>query len=234
MNDLLKLFIIDFNQAIQQIFYYLNVIRITDIGSKNDQENCIVICNRSSSLKLNFTISRLESNKFLLKQSYYSLFYELDRLIKQESELEGTNITISDRDNRKIILTWLFNTNLKIIENLLDIYDKLSSFEDNSWIGFTDGSLTRNQFNNYTKYDMGLGWIILKENNEIANFNASSFEWPSSTRMELMAVVSLISSLPSGSSINIHTDSNNIITKYNKLKQFMPYRKQKKVVNFNI
>ena len=74
----------------------------------------------------------------------------------------------------------------------------------------------------------------MNDNEQIAQFNASSFEWPSSTRMELMAVVSLISILPVQSNINIFIDSNNIIEKYKKLKNQTSYRKKKKVINYNL
>src|SRR6201992_3286334 len=81
---------------------------------------------------------------------------------------------------------------------------------------------------------MGLGWVITTKDTQIAQFCASSFEWPSSTRMELLAVLSLLSTLPTHSSVNIFTDSKNVIDKYMKLKRHMPYRKKKKIVNYNL
>ena len=75
---------------------------------------------------------------------------------------------------------------------------------------------------------MGLGWLIVHNQQNIVQFNASSFEWLLSTCMELMAVVSLISTLPLNSDINIFTDSNNMIEKYNKLDKHMSFRKKKK------
>src|SRR5581483_307010 len=65
-------------------------------------------------------------------------------------------------------------------------------------------------------------------------FCASSFEWPSLTRMELLVVLSLISILPINFYINIFTDSKNVIDKYMKLKRHMSYRKKKKIVNYNL
>jgi ribonuclease HI/transcription elongation factor Elf1 len=81
---------------------------------------------------------------------------------------------------------------------------------------------------------MGLGWLIISNNSQVAQFYASSFNWPSSTRMELMAVVSLLCTLPFNSSINIYTDSNNIIEKYKHLNKIISFRKKRKIVNYNL
>jgi ribonuclease HI len=82
---------------------------------------------------------------------------------------------------------------------------------------------------------MGMGWLLIDGDKKIAQFNASSFEWPSSTRMEILAVVSLLSILPVESHINIFTDSNNVIKQYSKLKEMcLSYRKRRKVINFNL
>jgi hypothetical protein len=159
-------------------------------------------------------------------------FTSVDQLRCQQSEISCNNITISDRDNRKIILVWLFKTNIQVIEELISIYDKLQEYDTTSWSGYTDGSLIR--YDNSNKIDMGLGWVIVLDNKQIVQFHASSFEWPSSTRMELLAVVSLISTLPAHSSINIFTDSNNVIEKYKKFKSYILYRKKKKIMNFNL
>ena len=203
-----------------------------DVGAKDDLGNCLLSCNRSNSSKLNCAIYKVNESQFMVKQSYYSFLLELDQLKRQQSEINCDNVLISHRDDRKLILIWLFNTNLRVIEELIDIYDKLYNFGNKSWEAYTDGSLYR--FENSDKINMGLGWLIVNGDNKVAQFNASSFEWPSSTRMELLAIVSLISILPSESKINIFTDSNNVIEQYKKLNRCMSYRKKKKIINYNL
>ena len=203
-----------------------------DIGVQDNAGNCILSCDRYNSLKINCLINKISEDRYILKQAYFSLFYELSQLTKQITEMEFTDILISERENRKIILLWLFKTNNQIIEDLLNIYDKLRSTNELIWEGYTDGSL--NQFQDSNQIDMGLGWIIVNNNNQVAEFCASSYEWPSSTRMELMAVTSLISTLPPNSTINIFTDSSNIIERYNSFNKHSSFRRSKKIINYNI
>jgi ribonuclease HI len=203
-----------------------------EIGLSDGKGNCIVVCDRHDSLKLNFQLVRLKVDHFILKQPYYSLYYELNRNRRIESELEGVNIVVSERENRKIVLSWIFKSNVSIIEELILAFDKLSSYNNTVWDGYTDGSLTR--YDDLKDIDMGMGWLILKDEKVLAEFCASSFEWPSSTRMELMAVISLISVLPLNSTINIFTDSKNIIDTYNRLSHYMSFRKKRKIINYNL
>ena len=61
---------------------------------------------------------------------------------------------ISHKDNKKLILTWLFNTNICIIEKLMDIYNKLQNFADKTWDTYTDKLFFR--FENSNKVNIGL------------------------------------------------------------------------------
>ena len=108
-----------------------------DIGILDNSGNCSFSCNRTNSIKLNCSINKYKEDHFLCKQSYFSFLYELDQLKKQQSESRCDNVIISDRDNRKIILAWIFNTNIQIIEELLNIYDKLQECEIKSWNRYT-------------------------------------------------------------------------------------------------
>jgi len=65
----------------------------------------------------------------------------------------------------------------------------------------------------------------------LTEFNAASKAWPSSTRMELLAVLTLVSILPQDSKITIRTDSNNVITKFEKFKGNITFRRKIKENN---
>ena len=118
-------------------------------------------------------------------------------------------------------------------QRLRDIAELLKSKNQNNWIAYTDGSLQRFNIDNNTHTSQGFGWHILAEDNItiLTEFNAASKAWPSSTRMELLAVLTLVSILPQNSEIIIRTDSNNVITKFKKFKGNITFRKKIKENN---
>jgi len=60
---------------------------------------------------------------------------------------------------------------------------------------------------------MGIGWIIKNNNQKIlAEFKGETFLTPSSTKAELTAILSTISTINFNKNINIITDSQNAIT----------------------
>ena len=69
---------------------------------------------------------------------------------------------------------------------------------------------------------MGIGWAQIHNNSVTHNFSAQITNWPSSYKAELFAILSAISTLPRNSTVDIYTDSQSIISKYNKLIQ-SPY-----------
>src|SRR5436189_6441369 len=91
---------------------------------------------------------------------------------------------------------------------------------------YTDGFLQRFSIDNKIHTSHGFGWLILAEDNNtiLTEFNAASKAWPLSTRMKLLAVLTLVSILPQHLEITIHTDSNNVITKFEKFKGNITFR----------
>ena len=83
---------------------------------------------------------------------------------------------------------------------------------------------------------MGFGWLLLKDNEAtpIAKFFKSSIGWPSSTRMELLAVVSIVSVLNKNSKVTLYTDSANVISKFDLLKKETIFRRKRKTPNYNL
>jgi len=65
---------------------------------------------------------------------------------------------------------------------------------------------------------MGLGWICA--NNEALTFSASAILWPSSTKAEMLAVLTVLITVPATAKLTIYTDSAATIDGMNNLHQF--------------
>ena len=74
---------------------------------------------------------------------------------------------------------------------------------------YTDGSLVNEKFKDKKKTKQGFGWFILNDKVELAEFCASAQGFSSSTRMELLAIITAIRILPKGGKVIIYTDSAN-------------------------
>jgi len=80
---------------------------------------------------------------------------------------------------------------------------------------YTDGSVIDIGTNQCT---MGIGWIQIDNNNQIINsYSAKIQSWPSSYKAELLSILSAISTAPCNSVIDIFTDSQSVISKFNNL-----------------
>ncbi|CAB4391259.1 unnamed protein product [Rhizophagus irregularis] len=64
---------------------------------------------------------------------------------------------------------------------------------------------------------MDHGWIFSSDLNANITYSGASREWASSTKAELLAIITALIVCPPSSTITIHTDSNNCINTYNKL-----------------
>jgi len=65
---------------------------------------------------------------------------------------------------------------------------------------------------------MGIGWIQVDNNNQTINsFSAKIQFWPSSYKAELFLIITAISTAPRNSIVNIFTDSQSVISKFNNL-----------------
>jgi len=87
---------------------------------------------------------------------------------------------------------------------------------------YTDGSVI--DLGN-SQCSMGIGWIQLYNQNILHTFQSQIKFWPCSFKAELVAVLSAISTAPRNCSIQIFTDSQSVISKYNSLIHTMPLSK---------
>src|SRR6185295_13968492 len=88
-------------------------------------------------------------------------------LNRNNNELDIQAIVLDDRQERSFFLQYIFETSSQIVNELLDIYDRIINLQNNVWKGYTDGSLSRYQINENDKLEykeMGFGWLILKDN----------------------------------------------------------------------
>src|SRR5256885_7179241 len=66
---------------------------------------------------------------------------------------------------------------------------------------------------------MSIRWIQVENNSIINSFVAQVQHWPSLYKIELLAVLSAISTAPCNCKVDIYTDSQSVISKYQKLTQ---------------
>ncbi|GBC13240.2 ribonuclease H-like domain-containing protein [Rhizophagus irregularis DAOM 181602=DAOM 197198] len=64
---------------------------------------------------------------------------------------------------------------------------------------------------------MGFGWIFTSDLSMNIKYSGSCKEWASSTKAELVAIITALIVCPPHSTINIYTDSNNCINTFNDL-----------------
>jgi ribonuclease HI len=94
---------------------------------------------------------------------------------------------------------------------------------------YTDGSVISIGTNQCT---MGIGWVQVDHNQQATHqFSAQIYQWPSSYKAELFAILSAISTAPRNSTIHIYTDSQSVISKYTKL--ISPLFNPNKLFKFN-
>jgi len=120
---------------------------------------------------------------------------------------------------------------VKKISKLLEIYQ--SNIKNNNrpiWEFYTDGSLKT--IDNTKK--MAIGWILVNTNNSNSievEFSAVNFGWPSSTKAEVLAILSTILVVPPHSKMKIYTDSKNAIQQFEQYKKELSVRRQLKINN---
>ncbi len=97
---------------------------------------------------------------------------------------------------------------------------------------YTDGSLTNL---NTEDVAMGIGWTQVEPNTPNRNFSARVKDWPSSSRAELLAIMTALYTCPRTCTVCIFTDSLTTINRFNKLmKPLTTDRQRLKVPNGTI
>ena len=79
---------------------------------------------------------------------------------------------------------------------------------------------------------MAIGWILVSTNNSNSievEFSAANFGWPSSTKAEVLAILSTILVVSPHSNMKIYTDSKNAIQQFEQYKKELSVRRQLKI-----
>jgi ribonuclease HI len=92
--------------------------------------------------------------------------------------------------------------------------------------------LLSNSISSIYYIQQGFGWIFIKDETPLISFKGFSLGWASSTRMELLAVITAISTLPHHSTVDIYTDNQNIINTATSEYHLLTTRKRFKQTNF--
>ena len=86
--------------------------------------------------------------------------------------------------------------------------------EDNKYTAYTDGSC-----DNLSPYGEGGAAYIIMKDGWVIKENQKGFVGTTNNRMEMLAIISAINSLPRGSEITIYTDSQYAITAFTNVKR---------------
>ena len=216
-----------------------------------DKKECVLIVQKNNVIRLkekNKTKIKndidntwlIKSNVNVIKQDLIKLKrlnQDIEKIKNKESQKSTDNviIKIDKMVERKILLDEVLGDvnesecqqHTKKME-LLEIYSKIRNLHKKNLIAYTDGSLK----NNY----MGMGWTIWddEEKEKLIEFKGSNKGFPSSTKAELMAILTLILVLEKGTEIEIYTDSLNAIQNIGKFDSLFSKRKKLKEKNYRI
>ncbi|CAB4376761.1 unnamed protein product [Rhizophagus irregularis] len=101
-----------------------------------------------------------------------------------------------------------------LITELSDILNVLEHHDEQKFHFYTDGSMDLNCLDNEYVVVMGAGWIIKNSN---ISFSCRVRFYPSSTRPELLAILTALLAAPNKSHVHIHTNSQAAIDGINKI-----------------
>ena len=165
---------------------------------------------------------RIIHGKLKFNANYMDLIFSM--AIKQPlSDLILSPPTIPVADS---IATSIFHPG-ELTTKLVQI--STNNLNSRSFNFYTDGSVINIGSEHCT---MGIGWVQVDNNNQISSkFNAQIKLWPSSYKAELVSILSAIATTPRNSTINIYTDSQSIISKYDEL--ISPTFNPNKLFKFN-
>lgn len=90
----------------------------------------------------------------------------------------------------------------------------MSENYENLYIAYTDGSC-----DNMSPYGEGGSAYILMKKGQIIKENAKGFVGTTNNRMEMLAIISVVRSVPSGASLIVFTDSQYSITAFTNVKK---------------
>jgi len=193
-----------------------------DVGQSNGLE-CIYTCKRKRSMLIWGKIRKGKSGKYRIHQSRKNVEYEMLNFLNVD-EHKHSMIEVKEQIwintghywDKKQLLDDILNDGEKKSE-LLNILNNNINTNKSHYKFYTDGSLMER--NKVKK--MGIGWLLKneEENNTDLEFKAANVGWPSSTKAEILAIVTALIVTTPHSTIEIYTDSANAISQFENIKK---------------
>ncbi|RHZ84948.1 hypothetical protein Glove_74g324 [Diversispora epigaea] len=222
------------------------------LNTHNNKNNnrCLMLMNKEEILQIPVKRSKTSTsqslpnrNKLRIKMPIKDI-HQAHQIINESQEIintvENTSTVsslqlplhqqVSNTTSKEKFLRKWFITTETIIDNLLVAAEKVASL--NSFSVYTDGS--NQDFNGHNI--MGLGWVIPASNNIGNNFEfrCTTEFFPSSTKAEIMAMITAIAIAPINSRVEILSDSQGAINIFNNiLDNSQGKNKKKEIFNNN-
>ncbi|RHZ72733.1 hypothetical protein Glove_239g8 [Diversispora epigaea] len=191
------------------------------VANLKNQNVCLIKTSMAKSVSINVVRSVVSlrstpdrSNRLRLRSSQNAIRDGISKIIEDSlpvgsiRSIDPPTVYISNnaRDRTTMIAKFQnFWTQENIQTKLDDIRLKLSS--STSIRIYTDGSLIKKDNNNSHITTMGCGWCAFDENDTEFNFSGKVENFTSSTRAELMAILTAVYATPKRSRLCIFTDS---------------------------
>ncbi|RHZ83449.1 hypothetical protein Glove_92g59 [Diversispora epigaea] len=191
------------------------------VANLKNQDVCLIKTSMAKSVSINVVRSVVSlrttpdrSNRLRLRSSQNAIRDDIGKIIEDSlpvgsiRSIDPPTVYISNnaRDRTTMFAKFQnFWTQENIQTKLDDIRLKLSS--SMSIRIYTDGSLIKKDKNNSHVTTMGCGWCAFNENDTEFNFSGKVENFASSTRAELMAILTAVYATPKHSRLCIFTDS---------------------------
>ena len=204
----------------------------------NTNDICLFEQDKNQTIEIPVKQSQVSTTKIMpiqgmwqrLKMSPNSIHFYFNSKIHQNTLNQNTsnNITIHlDQNTEAKRFIEKYINSLK--EKIKEFTQIKTSINDLTYINiYTDGSLKNNQ--------MGIGWIIKTEHQDYTFQARTNNHFPSSTKAELLAILSALITIPPHTTVELYTDSqaaiNSIQTQTSK-EQIKWKRKLKNQITLN-
>ena len=211
--------------------------QLCNYGTWENETRCIVELEKLNCLVIRGKSKPMGENKFRIYQSEQNIKDELIKWL----HINETNVDNLALSSNVVVGTSIFHEKEYEIRKccnqsqktskLVEIYQ--NNIKNNNrpiWEFYTDGSL---KTIDDTK-KMAIGWILVNTNDSNSievEFSAANLGWPSSTKAEVLAILSTILVVLPHSNMKIYTDSKNAIQQFEQYKKELSVRRQLKINN---
>ena len=166
-------------------------------------------------------INKQKDGKILI----YQRKSNIERKLIIEKEFKDSNL-LPNLYMTTIVTSWIDEKEQEIfkickgkekVNTLIDIYKSNIKHNRKSYNFYIDGSLKKSD----NAIIMAMDWVLIDQNEDnlvLEEFSAKNFGWPSSTKAEIVAILSAILTVKPDSKVLIYTDSNNVVSQYNQFK----------------